>query len=117
METGPNVKFARRVSQQDSLLSVVLSATYGHMGIYGSRSCTEGSNPSLSAMFSITCETRDPRCNPLVRTAERQPYDLGMRLGHFIRHHVTVQVHRGANVGVPHEFLLYSDWRSDGVQP
>jgi hypothetical protein len=32
METGPNVKFARRVSQQDSLLSVVLSATYGTSG-------------------------------------------------------------------------------------
>jgi len=70
-------------------------------------------------MFSITYEIRNPLCNPLVwlTRCECQSNDLGMRLRHLIRDHITVEVHCGADVAMPHKFLLHSDWRSHRVQP
>ena len=63
-----------------------------------------GSNPSLSAMFSSTYKIRDPLCNPLIRLmrCQCQSNDLGMCLRHLIRDHIPIQVHRRADVAVPH---------------
>src|ERR1700733_271193 len=40
-----------------------------------------------------------------------------MRLWHFIRDNVPVDVHRGANVGMAHQFLLYDDRCAHSIQP
>jgi hypothetical protein len=37
----------------------------------------------------------------------REPNHFGACLSHLIRHHVSVNVERGLDVRVPHEFLLH----------
>jgi hypothetical protein len=44
------------------------------------------------------------RCDPLARNG--QPYHSPVSLSHFVRHHVAVDVHGGADVCVAHQFLL-----------
>ena len=63
-----------------------------------------GSNPSLSAMFSSTCENCDPLCNPLVWFAQGQRHsdNFGVRLRHFVRYHIPVQIHGRADISVSH---------------
>jgi hypothetical protein len=40
-----------------------------------------------------------------------------MRLPHLVGHHVAIEVHRRSDVAVPHQLLLNSDWRPNGIQP
>jgi hypothetical protein len=74
-----------------------------------------GSNPTLSAMFSTTYKRLQSVCNHFRRKS--QSHHFGMRLGHFIRNNVAVNVERRANVRVAHQFLLHSNCCSDRIQP
>jgi len=43
--------------------------------------------------------------------------DLRVSLAHLIGHDVAVQVHRGPDVRVTHQLLLYSDAGPDRIEP
>jgi hypothetical protein len=40
-----------------------------------------------------------------------------MGFAHVLRSRIPVNVHRGANIGMPHQFLLHSNRRPDRVNP
>jgi hypothetical protein len=35
-------------------------------------------------------------------------------LRHFVSDHIAVDIQRGVDVGVPHQFLLHGNWKSQG---
>ena len=55
--------------------------------------------------------------NQLSGSAQCQPHNLGVRLPHFVGHHVAIDIHRRSDVAMPHQLLLNSDWSPDGIQP
>ena len=73
-----------------------------------------GSNPTLSAMFSTTWLSCDPQRDPL-SAWQSQTHDLAVCLWLLDRHHVAIDIHRRADVRVPHELLLHGYRRSHGV--
>src|SRR4029077_18253622 len=58
-----------------------------------------------------------PTAHAVSHAVERQPSDFTTRNRHFIRHDVPVNVHRGADVRVPHQFLLHGYRRSNRIKP
>lgn len=48
---------------------------------------------------------------------ESQLYNLSVCLEHFCRLRIPVDVHGGANVGVPYQLLLHPKWRPNRVNP
>jgi len=40
-----------------------------------------------------------------------------MGLPHVIRCRITIKIHGGSDVGVPHHPLLHSNWRAGRIQP
>jgi|HubBroStandDraft_1064217.scaffolds.fasta_scaffold80360_4 hypothetical protein len=62
-------------------------------------------------------DARNHQRNQLSGSAQCQPHNLGVRLPHLVGHHVAIDVHRPSDVAVPHQLLLNSDWRPDGIQP
>ena len=57
------------------------------------------------------------RWNHLGISFQSKPHNFSAGLRHLIRHHIPVNVQRGLDVAVPHEFLLHSDGRPHSIKP
>ena len=64
--------------------------------------------PISHPKFSITYRGHNPKHNPL-DPWYREPHNFLVCVPHVLRHCIAIDIHRGTDVGVPNEFLLYTD--------
>jgi hypothetical protein len=72
-----------------------------------------GSNPTLSASFLFVFRYLVYRACCCVLFAQGERRDLRQSLRFLFGHNIAVHIHRGANISMPHELLLYRKLRTD----
>ena len=76
-----------------------------------------GSIPISHPIKSNGCRHLQSLLQSPYRFGDCDPRNLLARFPRFIAYRVTVDVHRGANVGVSHKLLLNADWSTDPIEP